>query len=38
MIADDLARAERLTRRKWERRGLLARVGETVSWLFSEGF
>lgn len=34
----DLEKSEVFTREKWKKRGLLARLGETVFWLFSENY
>jgi cardiolipin synthase len=38
MIEDDMKRCEVFTKRKWGKRGLLARLGETFFWLFSENY
>lgn len=38
MIAADLEKSELITKAKWEKRGLLARLGEVVFWLFSENY
>jgi cardiolipin synthase A/B len=38
MITADLEKSEVFTRAKWKKRGLLARLGETVFWLFSENY
>jgi cardiolipin synthase len=38
MIIADLEKSEVFTRAKWKKRGLLARLGETVFWLFSENY
>jgi cardiolipin synthase len=38
MIVADLEKSEVFTRAKWKKRGLLARLGETVFWLFSENY
>jgi cardiolipin synthase len=38
MIREDLAASERFTKEKWRKRGILARLGETVFWLFSENY
>jgi cardiolipin synthase len=38
MIVADLEKGEVFTRAKWKKRGLLARLGETVFWLFSENY
>lgn len=38
MIAADLEKSELITKGKWKSRGLLARLGETVFWLFSENY
>ena len=38
MIQADLERCDVLTLRAWKRRGLLARIGETFFWLFSENY
>jgi cardiolipin synthase len=37
-IVADLEKSEVFTRAKWKKRGLLARLGETVFWLFSENY
>ncbi len=37
-IEADLARSEQFTKERWKKRGLLARVGETFFWLFSENY
>ncbi|HVE65534.1 MAG TPA: phospholipase D-like domain-containing protein [Thermoanaerobaculia bacterium] len=37
-IAADLEKSEQFTRARWEKRGLLARLSETVFWLFSENY
>jgi cardiolipin synthase A/B len=37
-ILADLQESETFTRAKWKKRGLLARLGETVFWLFSENY
>jgi cardiolipin synthase A/B len=37
-IQQDMAVSERFTREKWEKRGLLARFGETLFWVFSENY
>jgi len=38
MISVDLQKSEVFTRAKWKKRGLLARLGEMVFWLFSENY
>lgn len=38
MFLADLEKSEAFTRKKWKKRGLLARLGETVFWLFSENY
>ena len=38
MIEADLTSAERFTKEKWRKRGLLARFGELFFWLFSENY
>jgi cardiolipin synthase A/B len=38
MVEDDLAQCEVFTKEKWNKRGLLARFGETFFWLFSENY
>lgn len=38
MIREDLAVSERFTKEKWRKRGFLARLGETVFWVFSENY
>ncbi len=38
MIREDLKLCERFTKQKWEKRGFLARLGETFFWLFSENY
>ncbi len=38
MILADLDKSELFTKAKWKKRGLLARLGETVFWLFSENY
>jgi cardiolipin synthase len=37
-ILADLEKSEVFTRAKWKKRGLLARISETVFWLFSENY
>jgi cardiolipin synthase len=37
-ILADLEKSEIFTRAKWKKRGLLARLSETVFWLFSENY
>jgi len=37
-ILADLEKSEIFTRAKWKKRGLLARISETVFWLFSENY
>ncbi len=37
-IAADLEKSEQFTMARWKKRGLLARLGETVFWLFSENY
>ncbi|MEO8349579.1 MAG: phospholipase D-like domain-containing protein [Acidobacteriota bacterium] len=37
-ITADLAKSEQFTKARWKKRGLLARVGETIFWLFSENY
>ncbi|HEY3170933.1 MAG TPA: phospholipase D-like domain-containing protein [Thermoanaerobaculia bacterium] len=38
MFLSDLEKSEAFTRKKWKKRGLLSRLGETVFWLFSENY
>jgi cardiolipin synthase len=38
MILADLEKSELITKTRWKKRGLLARLGETVFWLFSENY
>ncbi len=38
MIVADLRRCDVLTKAQWEKRGLVARIGETFFWLFSENY
>ena len=38
MVLADLEKSQMFTRERWKKRGLLARLGETVSWLFSENY
>ena len=38
MIRTDLEKSKEFTKRMWKRRGLLARFGEVVFWLFSENY
>ena len=38
MIRADLEKSKEFTKRMWKRRGLLARFGEAVFWLFSENY
>jgi len=38
MVAADLEKSELITKKKWKKRGVLARLGETVFWLFSENY
>jgi len=38
MILADLEKSELFTKAKWKKRGLLARLSETVFWLFSENY
>jgi cardiolipin synthase len=37
-ILADLEKTQVFTRERWKKRGLLARLAETVSWLFSENY
>jgi cardiolipin synthase len=37
-ILGDIEKSKLLTKKMWKKRGLLARLGETVFWLFSENF
>jgi cardiolipin synthase len=37
-IAADLEKSELFTKARWKKRGLLARLGETFFWLFSENY
>ena len=37
-ILADLEKSELFTKKVWKKRGLLARLGETVFWLFSENY
>ena len=37
-IAADLEKSEEFTKARWKKRGLLARLGETFFWLFSENY
>ena len=38
MIERDLQSAERLTKERWKKRGLIARFGELFFWVFSESY
>jgi cardiolipin synthase len=38
MILADIEKSELITKARWKKRGLLARLGETVFWLFSENY
>jgi cardiolipin synthase len=38
MIVADLEKSQIFTRARWKKRGLVARLGELVFWLFSENY